>query len=320
MQIYKFNHVLKTVLWGGDKLTEFEHLPSTDEPIGESWELSAVPGLESVVKGGEDDGLTLTELLQRHGAALVGEEVYQHYGDHFPLLIKFIDAKRDLSIQVHPDDTLAQRRHGSLGKTEMWYIIQADEGSKILTGFKRPMSPEEYERRIADGTILDVINVTESKPGDVFFIPPGQIHAIGAGNLLAEIQQSCDITYRVYDYNRLDANGKPRELHTEQAREALNYNVVDSRVDYTPAPMPGITSLVSCPKFEVQRIDFNDGFTLSLPQPHSFVAMMCFEGATTLHVTDMEPVSLRQGETVLVPAVVNKVEMTGSAQLLTATI
>ena len=320
MQIYKFNPILKTVLWGGNKLTEFKHLPPTDEPIGESWELSAVPGHESVVMGGEDDGLTLTELLQRYGAALVGEDIYQRYGDRFPLLIKFIDAKRDLSIQVHPDDELAMRRHGTNGKTEMWYIIQTDEGATIHTGFNRPLSPDEYQRRIADGTILDVINVTESKPGDVFFIPSGQIHAIGAGNLLAEIQQSSDIAYRVYDYNRPDANGKPRELHTEQAREALNYNVVNSRVDYEPAPIPGITSLVKCPNFEVQRIDFNDGFTLSLPQPHSFVAMMCLEGATTLHVADMEPVSLRQGETVLVPAVVNKVEMTGSAQLLTATI
>ena len=309
---------MKPVLWGGHKLEAFKHLPLCDEPIGESWELSAVPMNESVVTDGEDKGLTLTQLVQRYGAALVGEEVYRRYGDRFPLLIKFIDARRDLSIQVHPDDELAMRRHGSLGKTEMWYIIQADEDAKILTGFKRPMSPEEYEQRVADNTIVDVIHATASKPGDVFFIPAGQIHAICAGNLLAEIQETSDITYRVYDYDRRDANGNPRELHTEQARDALNYGVIDSKVEYTPVAVPGVTPLASCHHFDVRRVDFNDGYTLEMPQPHSFIALLCLEGETALQSEGMPAVTLRQGETVLVPAVVDKVEMTGHAQLLTA--
>jgi len=320
MQIYKFENILKPVLWGGHRLEALKRLPACDEPIGESWELSAVPGRESVVAEGDDKGLTLTQLVERYGADLVGEEVYRSYGNKFPLLIKFIDAKRDLSIQVHPDDALAQRLHGSLGKTEMWYIIQADEGSKILTGFERPMSPEEYERRVADNTIVDVIHATASKPGDVFFIPAGQIHAICAGNLLAEIQQSSDITYRVYDYDRRDADGNPRELHTEQAREALNYQVFDSLVDYTAVPEPGVTPLVTCREFDVRRVDFNDGYGLELPPRHSFVVLMCLAGEAVLTAEDMKPVTLRQGETALVPATVNKVEMTGHAQLLTATI
>lgn len=320
MQIYKFNNILKPVLWGGQKLAAFKHLPPSDEPIGESWELSAVPGHESVVADGDDKGLTLTQLVQRYGADLVGEEVYRHYGDKFPLLIKFIDAKRDLSIQVHPDDALAQRRHGCAGKTEMWYIIQTDEGATIRTGFNRPLSPDEYEQRVAENTILDVINVTNSKPGDLFFIPAGQIHAICAGNLLAEIQQSSDITYRVYDYDRRDADGNPRELHTQQAREALNYNVIESLVDYTPVPEPGVTPLVNCREFDVRRVDFSDGYSLELPQPHSFVALMCLAGEATLAVEGMAPVKVCQGETVLVPAVADRVEMTGHAQLLTAMI
>lgn len=320
MQIYKFENILKPVLWGGHQLEAFKHLPPCEEPIGESWELSAVPGRESVVAEGDDKGLTLTQLVQRYGADLVGEDVYRCYGDKFPLLIKFIDAKRDLSIQVHPDDALAQRLHGSLGKTEMWYIIQADEGAKILTGFDRPMSPEEYEQRVADNTIVDVIHATASKAGDVFFIPAGQIHAICAGNLLAEIQQSSDITYRVYDYDRRDADGNPRELHTQQAREALNYQVIDSLVDYTAALVPGVTPLVNCREFDVHRVDFNDGYCLEMPPRHSFVVLMCLAGETVLTSEDMAPVTLRQGETVLVPAMVNKVEMTGHAQLLSACI
>lgn len=318
MQIYKFNDILKPVLWGGNKLTAFKGLPATDEPIGESWELSAVPGRESVVTDGPDAGLTLTQLVQRYGADLVGADVYHRYGDKFPLLIKFIDAKQDLSIQVHPDDALAQRRHGSAGKTEMWYIIQTDDGATIRTGFNRMMSPDEYERRVNDNTILEVINATASKPGDTFFIPAGQIHAIGAGNLLAEIQQSSDITYRVYDYDRRDADGNPRELHTQQAREALNYNVIDSLVDYTPAAVPGVTPLVKCPQFDVQRLDFADAFTLSWDKPHSFVVLMCLAGETTVTVEGMPPVSLHQGETALVPAIAEQIEMAGNAQLLTA--
>ena len=320
MQIYKFNSILKPVLWGGDKLLSFKGLPPCDVPIGESWELSAMPGRESVVADGDEAGMTLSELVRRHGADLVGEEVYQRYGNHFPLLIKFIDARRDLSIQVHPDDAMARLRHGCAGKNEMWYVLQTDEDSIIRTGFNRTVTMEEFDRRVGEGTILDIVNATSSQPGDVFFIPAGQIHTIGAGNLLVEIQQSSDVTYRVWDYNRRDADGNLRELHTDEAREALDFVPRNGHVDYLPSPSPGITPLLRCPEFEVCRLDFDDGFTLALPHPHSFVAMVCIEGETTLHVEGMPAVTLRQGETALVPAAAAGIEMTGVAQLLTATI
>lgn len=318
MQIYKFNQILKPVLWGGDKLLSFKNLPPTGEPIGESWELSAMAGRESVVAEGADRGRTLTELVRLHGASLVGEDVYRRYGESFPLLIKLIDAKRDLSIQVHPDEAMARRCHGCSGKNEMWYVIQADEGGLVHTGFNRPMSPDEYDRRMADDSIMEVINSVTGKPGDAFFIPAGQIHAIGAGLLLAEIQQASDITYRIYDYNRRDAQGNLRELHTSQAREALSYEPYDGRVDYEPCEGDGVTPVVCCPDFEVERVDFASGYTMRLQQPHSFVVMMCLNGETDLMADGMPAIHLRQGETALVPAIVDEIEMNGSAQLLTA--
>lgn len=318
MQIYKFNDILKTVLWGGNKLTAFKGLPASDEPIGESWELSAVPGHESIVAEGPDKGLTLTELVQRYRADLVGENVYRRYGDGFPLLIKLIDAKRDLSIQVHPDDEMAQRVHGCSGKTEMWYVIDTDDGALIHTGFNRAITPEEFDRRLSDDTLMDAITSMPSKSGDVFFIPAGQIHAIGAGNLLAEIQQSSDITYRVYDYGRRDANGNLRELHTRQAREALNFDVVDSMVHYTVDEQSGVTTLVACPQFEVSRIDVAGDMQIELPD--AFFAVVCIDGAVELSAEGLSGASLRRGETALVPAVARSLAISGKGLLLSATI
>ena len=320
MQIYKFNSILKPVLWGGDKLTAFKGLPSADEPIGESWELSAMSGRESVVAEGDDSGLTLTELVQRYGAALVGEDVYRRFGNRFPLLIKFIDAKRDLSVQVHPDEQYASRYHDCKGKTEMWYVLHADPGAFIHMGFNRTITREEFDCCVEDCTLLDVINAYESSPGDVFFIPPGQIHSIGAGNMVVEIQESSDVTYRVWDYDRRDANGNRRELHLQQARDVLDFNRRDGRVYYSHDAVEGVTRLVACPKFEVSLLDYVKGYTLMLPQPHSFVVMICLEGETTIHVEGYDPVTLRQGETALVPAVVTQMELTGKAPLMTATI
>ena len=320
MQIYKFNSILKPVLWGGDKILRLKSLTLTGEPIGESWELSAYPGRESVVSNGEDRGMTLPELVKRYGADLVGQDVYRRYGDRFPLLIKVIDAHRDLSIQVHPDDEMAMRRHGCQGKNEMWYILNTDDGAVIREGFNRTITPEEYDRRLADGTLLDVINNMQSSRGDVFFIPAGQIHAIGAGNLLVEIQQSSDITYRVWDYDRRDADGNLRQLHVQEAREALNFNASNSQVVDFPSIAEGMTRLVRCHDFEVDRLDFEDGYTLEMPQPHSFVAIFCAKGATTLKVEGMLPQPLLQGEVALLPAMVDKVEMTATATLLLTTV
>ena len=320
MEIYKFNNILKPVLWGGDKLVAFKGLPACDEPIGESWELSAVPGHESVVKGGEDDGLTLSQLVQRYGADLVGEDVYRRYGDCFPLLIKLIDAKRDLSIQVHPDDAMAQRRHGSFGKNEMWYILDADEGATIATGFKRPITPEEFDRHLAEGTILDVVNRDASHPGDVFYIPAGMIHAIGAGNLLAEVQQSSDITYRVWDYNRRDAAGNLRELHTSQAREALDYNALDGQVTLPEPSLIGSTELLTTRYFSLTHYIVDKGLRLEIPQSHSFLALTCIQGESLIEAEGLPSSTIKQGETVLIPACAHWVVFTGSARLLVTTV
>ena len=320
MQIYQFNSILKPVLWGGNKLLSFKGLPACDEPIGESWELSAMPGRESVVATGEDSGLTLTQLVNRYGADLVGEDAYRRYGNQFPLLIKFIDAKRDLSIQVHPDDEMARRLHGCKGKNEMWYILQANTGAVIRTGFNRNLSPEEFDRRLDDGTILDVINQTESHPGDVFFILAGQIHAVGAGNFLVEIQQSCDITYRVWDYNRRDADGNLRQLHVKEAREALSFVARDGKVQEKQRIDAGLTSLVECPEFSVQRLEFEGAYEWSCPEPHNFVVALCIHGEATLEADGLSPVTLSQGETALIPAAVDRVVMKGTARLLLATV
>jgi len=319
MQIYQFEPILKPVLWGGDKIAALKGLPASDEPIGESWELSAVPGHESVVLCGDEAGTKLTELMQRHGAWLVGDDVWQRCGGTFPLLLKVIDARRDLSLQVHPDDEMA-RRFNSNGKTEMWYIVGTEGDAHIRTGFNRVITPEEYERRIADNTILDVVRTQASQPGDVFFIPAGMIHAIGAGNLLIEIQQSSDITYRVYDYDRRDANGNPRELHTQQAREALHYDTADGYTGRIANDAQGITPLAQCPYFDVRRLDFTDGFEIKLPQPHSFVAMVCIQGEGTVRVDDGEAIALRNFNTMLVPAAATSLTFTGKGQLVLASV
>ena len=320
MQIYKFNTILKPVLWGGSKLLEFKNLPASDQLIGETWELSAMPGRESVVAEGMEAGMTLSQLVRHHGAELVGDDVYRRYGNSFPLLIKFIDAHRDLSIQVHPDEKMARQRHGCSGKNEMWYILQADEHSLIRTGFNRPVKVEEFDRSLADGSILDIVNAMYSKPGDVFYIPAGQIHSIGAGNMLVEIQQSSDITYRVWDYKRFDADGKLRPLHVQEAREALDFTPGGGKVHDRPCIAPGMTLLVDSPEFVVRHLEFKDGYCLENPDCHTFVAMVCIQGETSLQVSRMPAVTLRQGETVLVPAALDRVEMSGTARLLLATV
>lgn len=320
MQIYKFNSVLKPVLWGGDRLVAFKRLPAQCEPIGESWELSAMPGRESVVAQGEDQGLTLTGLVRRYGADLVGRDVYRRYGDRFPLLIKLIDARCDLSVQVHPGDEMAMRCHGCMGKNEMWYILEAEAGAIIRTGFNRRLTQAEFDRRMADGTLLEAVNAVESRPGDTFYIPAGQIHTIGAGNLLVEIQQSSDVTYRVWDYNRRDADGNLRQLHVQQAREALDYEPRDGQVHYMDQGGGQMTGLVCSPDFDVSRLDVDGAYRLDMPEGHSFVAAVCLDGDLRLSADNMPGASLSRGETALIPAAASCVEMNGMARLLLASV
>ena len=320
MQIYKFNTILRPVLWGGSKLLTFKHLPASSEPIGESWELSPMPGRESVVAQGEETGMTLTQLVRHYGPQLVGNDVSRRYGDRFPLLIKFIDAHRDLSIQVHPDDKMSHRRHNCSGKNEMWYILNADQHALIRTGFNRQLSEAEFVGLLDDSAILDVVNSTTSRPGDVFYIPAGQIHNIGAGNFLVEIQQSSDITYRVWDYNRRDADGNLRQLHVQEACEALDFSPREGRVLDRPHLGPGMTGLVECHDFIVRHLEFDGDYILENPGCHTFVAIVCIQGEATLQVDGMKTASLSQGETVLVPAIADRVVMNGTARLLLASI
>ncbi len=313
-----FRPYLKTVIWGGDKICAYKGIPQPEPNIGESWEISAVPGHDSVVEGGAYDGETLTSLIDRFGPQLLGDRVAARYDGKFPLLIKIIDARDNLSVQVHPDDTLAMKRHNSLGKTEMWYIIDSDPGSKIYAGLSRQLTPELYGRMVAEGTFADALAAHDCAAGDIFFLPTGRVHAIGAGNLLAEIQESSDITYRIFDYNRRDAAGNTRELHTELAKDAIDYTVRD---DYKSAPAdPSVkdAGIVKCSHFDVRRILSSDGDGMELhTDPSSFTVIMCLDGEATVTAPEGS-VTLRKGHTILIPATAGTVEIKGTATLLTA--
>lgn len=231
----KFDSILKSIIWGGDRITKFKNIQPQQDGIGESWEISGVKNNWSIVSNGELKGKSLQELVIEHKGELVGKSVYNKFGDTFPLLIKFIDAKQNLSIQVHPDDVLAKERHDSFGKTEMWYVVDADKNAFLYSGFKKQMTPDQYVQSVADNTFVDYLSKEETKAGDVFFLPAGRVHAIGAGLFVAEIQQTSDITYRIYDYDRKDANGNGRELHTELAKDAIDFKVYDNyKTKYTP--------------------------------------------------------------------------------------
>ena len=227
--MYKFQPILKSTIWGGEKIVPYKHIASDQKQVGESWELSGVKGNESVVAGGPEAGTTLPGLIARHGAALLGKANAARFGQEFPLLIKFIDARQDLSIQVHPNDALAWERHKSKGKTEMWYVVDADKGARLRSGFAKQVTPAQYEASVADNTITDLLAEYEIHPGDLFFLPAGRVHSIGAGAFIAEIQQTSDITYRIYDFNRKDADGNTRELHTELAKGAIDWKPSEIR-------------------------------------------------------------------------------------------
>ena len=298
----KFMPLLTPFVWGGEKIAPYKGIKSEEKSIGESWELSGVEGLVSVVANGPLAGKTITELVKKYKGKLVGEHVYANTGDEFPLLFKFIDALRDLSIQVHPDDALAARLHpGSRGKTEMWYVIDAQPGAKLYSGLTRSITPEELATMATDGSITDVLASYDVKPGDVFFLPAGRIHAICSGCFIAEIQQTSDLTYRIYDYGRLGLDGKPRQLHIPQAQQAVDYKVYDNyRTEYEPAQDEEV-EVVSCPYFTTSVLDLTLPYAKDLSELDSFLTVMCLSGSGTLEV-DGEEISVRQGETVLIPA------------------
>lgn len=318
---FKFRPILKSVLWGGDKIARFKGLKTRQKLIGESWEISGVEGRESIVATGPDAGLSLVELIARYKWALVGEEVYRRFGSTFPLLVKYIDAAQDLSVQVHPGDALARRRHNAMGKTEMWYVIDADPDARIGCGLSQAITPADYERLVAEKSILDVVAMHRSHAGDVFYIPAGRIHTIGAGNLLVEIQQTSDITYRIYDYDRCDPMGNPRQLHTQLAREAINYAVAaDYRSHYPVDNIPGTSNLLECPYFVVKRHLLDGSQAIEMPRLDAFLIVMCIGGKATAITPDGHETPLVQGETILVPAEAAPLRLCGQAQLITASV
>lgn len=298
----KFEPILKQTLWGGDKIISFKQLNDTRTEVGESWEISAVEGSESIVAEGPDKGMTLTEVLSKYREELLGEANYARFGVKFPLLVKFIDARQDLSIQVHPSDELAKKRHNSMGKTEMWYVIGADKGAKLRSGFSEQITPKEYKDRVYNNTITEVLQEYDIQPGDVFFLPAGRVHSIGAGAFIAEIQQTSDVTYRIYDFDRKDAKGNARELHTDLAREAINFEVLDDyRTQYDVVENEPI-ELVACPYFTTSLYDMTEEITCDYSELDSFVIFVCVEGSCTLYDNEKNEVSFKAGETVLMPA------------------
>jgi len=299
----KFEPFLRTMVWGGEKIAPYKEVETDIPHIGESWEISGVPEHQTVVANGPLAGKTVTELVKEYKGKLVGEHVYAENGDEFPLLIKFIDALSDLSIQVHPDDAMAERCHGAgmKGKTEMWYVIAADPGAKLYSGLSKQLTPEQYEKMVADGTITDALACYEVHPGDVFFLPAGRIHAICGGCFIAEIQQTSDLTYRIWDYGRLGLDGKPRQLHTELAKQAINFNVESTyRTEYEPVKDEEV-EIVSCKYFTTSIYDLTLPYAKDLSGIDSFMVVMCLEGRGTLDV-DGEEFTVHQGETVLIPA------------------
>ena len=308
----KFRSILKSIIWGGDRITEFKGITPNRDGIGESWEVSAVKDNVSVVSNGALEGKPLDGLIATYGASLMGKHNIERYGAKFPLLIKFIDARDDLSIQVHPDDRLAQQRHNSFGKTEMWYVVKAAPGAGLYSGFSKQIDAEKYVGLVKENKITDVLQHYEVKEGDVFFLPAGRVHAIGAGTFIAEIQQNSDITYRIYDYNRKDASGKGRELHTELAKDAIDYRVEkDYRTHYKEALNEAVP-LAASDYFTTYLLHFDKTVRRSIGKRDSFSIYICLEGKLNLTDNKGNSTELRQGETLLIPADTQDVTLTPS--------
>jgi len=315
MELFKFEPLLKQTLWGGEKITAFKHLDSTLENVGESWEISGVKDNETIVANGTEKGKSLNQLVREQKGALVGQENYERFGDEFPLLIKFIDARQDLSIQVHPTDEIAHRQGKSRGKTEMWVALESDKGAQLYNGLKQQITPEQYKEMVENDTITDALARYEVSEGDVFFIPAGRIHAIGAGCFVAEIQQTSDVTYRIYDFKRKDKNGNYRELHTKEAAESIDYTVLPNyRTEYQlEKNVP--QQVVQCPYFTTAIYDLDEPMMLDYSELDSFVILIGLKGEGTL-TADGKTVSLNAGETVLIPATAKEIKVEGTVKFL----
>lgn len=303
----KFKTIFKDKIWGGEKIKtylgkDFSPLPN----CGETWEISGVKSDVSIIANGPLKGTSLASLLAQEKENLVGKSVYQRFGDEFPLLVKFIDANEDLSIQVHPDDALAKKRHNSFGKTEMWYVIQADKGASLITGFNQKVDKALYLKKFNAGQLIDILNREQVKADDVFFLPAGRVHTIGKGLLVAEIQQTSDITYRIYDFDRIDAEGHPRELHTEQALNAIDFNFQkEYKTNYEQIENE-VVNLIECPYFTTNVLEFSDNTNRDYTLLDSFVIHVCLEGSYTINF-GLEDLPVNMGDCVLIPATINKI-------------
>ncbi len=315
MKLYplQFNPIFKDRIWGGTKLKTILNKPITSDFTGESWEISTVENNVSVISNGEFKGKSLNELIDLYPEDVLGTFIYKKFGKQFPLLLKYLDARQDLSIQVHPDDYLAKKRHNSFGKTEMWYVIQADKNSKLIVGFKNKSSKDAYSKSLKDKTILNLLDSKNIDKGDVFFINSGTVHAIGAGILIAEIQQTSDITYRLYDFDRKDTNGNLRELHEDLALEAINYDVVDAQKLYSQE-LNISNSVVACDYFKTNVIQLNNTMSV-LQNQQTFRVYMCTEGNFELTLND-NVYKYKIGDTVLIPASTENFVILGKATIL----
>ncbi|NQU81280.1 MAG: class I mannose-6-phosphate isomerase [Bacteroidetes bacterium] len=314
----KFKPIFKEKIWGGNKLNTIlgKNLPQ-NKKIGESWEISGFKDNISIVSNGQLAGNNLQELVEIYMGDLVGDKVFEKFGIEFPLLIKFIDAYEALSIQVHPDDELARKRHNAFGKTEMWYIIQADKNSEIVTGFKQEINKEQYQKYFREGKLTQILNIENAEAGEVFFIPAGRVHATGKGILFAEIQQTSDITYRIYDWDRKDRNGNSRELHTELALDAIDFSTYNNyKTPYKKTKNQSV-SILECKYFHTNILDLNQPIEKDYYLIDSFIIIMCLKGGLLLHYkNDKELVN--PGETVLIPASLDNVifEPLGESKIL----
>lgn len=311
-----FTPIFKDKIWGGQKIRtvlskDFSPLPN----CGETWEISGVSGNVSVVADGPMQGRSLADLVAEYKGELVGQHVYEQFGDEFPLLIKFIDAADDLSIQVHPNDALAAERHQGRGKTEMWYILEADPGATLNSGFNRPVTKDEYVQAVANNTIMDLLNIEPVTAGDVFFLPAGRVHYIGKGCLLAEIQQTSDITYRIYDFDRTDASGKKRELHTEQAVDAIDYTFHDTyKTEYVHRLNASVNAVTS-PYFVTNVLNANEEIAQDYSALDSFVILICVSGSLTVTTKGGINLPVQTGQCVLLPASLQRVSLVPNGQM-----
>lgn len=315
IEIYplQFYPILKERIWGGTKLKTVLNKPIVSEITGESWELSTVKGDVSVVSNGVLKGNSLDDIINSDPEAIIGSEVYKRFGKQFPLLFKFLDAREDLSIQVHPNDALAKKRHNSFGKTEMWYIMQADADARIIVGFKKQSNATEYLENLKNKTLLSILDDVKVKSGDVFFLETGTVHAIGAGLVVAEIQQTSDITYRLYDFDRVDDKGNSRELHVDLALDAINYNKIETHKKYDSIQNQS-NPIVDCPYFTTNFLPLK-GIVSMNKTGNTFTVYMCVEGNFEIEY-EGEKFQYKKGDTILIPAAMKTFSLNGEASIL----